>query len=103
MSKHVNICLFANIDDPWLWHRRLQHANMKLIKNISTKDHVRGIPKLNYQKVHTCEACEIGKQIRASHKAKSMISTSRPLELYGSHRSSSCTKSRRMLIHFSNF
>ena len=54
---------------------------MKLIKNISTKDHVRGIPKLNYQKDHICDACEIGKQIRASHKAKFMVSTSRPLEL----------------------
>ena len=76
MSKHVNICLITTIDDPWLWHRRLRHTNMKLIKNISTKEHVRGIPKFNYKKDHICEACEIGKQIRASHKAKFMVSTS---------------------------
>ena len=81
ISKHSNACLITTQDDPWLWHRRLGHANMKLIKNISMNDHVRGIPKLNYQKDHTCEACEIGKQIRASHKAKFMVSTSRPLEL----------------------
>ena len=37
MSKHVNICLFGNIDDPWLCHRRLGHANMKLIKNINKR------------------------------------------------------------------
>ena len=40
MSKQVNVCLITINDDPWLWHRRLVHANMKLIKNISTKDHV---------------------------------------------------------------
>ena len=81
MGKIKNVCLITTNDDPWLWHRRLGHANMKLIKNLSAKDHVRGIPKLNYQKDHICDACEIGKQIRATHKAKSMISTSRPLEL----------------------
>ena len=81
ISKHKNICLISTQDDPWLWHRRLGHANMKLIKNISTNDHVRGIPKLNFQKDHICEACEIGKQIRTTHKAKFMVSTSRPLEL----------------------
>ena len=51
ISKHNNVCLITTQDDPWLWHRRLGHANMKLIKNISTNDHVRGIPKLNYQKI----------------------------------------------------
>nr|XP_017227646.1 PREDICTED: uncharacterized protein LOC108203320 [Daucus carota subsp. sativus] len=81
INKPFNVCLITTQDDPWLWHRRLGHANMKLIKNISMNDHVRGIPKLNYQKDHTCEACEIGKQIRASHKAMFMVSTSRPLEL----------------------
>ncbi|KAL1826633.1 hypothetical protein ACET3Z_005045 [Daucus carota] len=47
MSKHKNICLISTQDDPWLWHRRLGYANMKLIKNISTNDHVRGIPNPN--------------------------------------------------------
>ena len=63
MGKVKNVCLITTNDDPWLWHRRLGHANMKLIKNLSSKDHVRGIPKLNYQKDHICDACEIGKQI----------------------------------------
>lgn len=81
ISKCENVCLISTQDDPCLWHRRLGHVNMKLLKNISSKEHVWGLPKLNFQKYHTCEACEIGKQIKASHKAKFMISTSRPLEL----------------------
>ena len=40
MGKIKNVCLITTNDDPWLWHRRLGHANMKLIKNLSTKDHV---------------------------------------------------------------
>ena len=54
---------------------------MKLIKNICSNEDVCGLPKLNFVKDHICEACEIGKQIRASHKAKFMVSTTRPLEL----------------------
>ena len=54
---------------------------MKLIKTICSKEHVCGLPKINFIKDHICEACEIGKQIRASHKAKFMVSTTRPLEL----------------------
>ena len=54
---------------------------MKLIKTICSKEHVHGLPKINFIKDHICEASEIGKQIRASHKAKFMVSTTRPLEL----------------------
>ena len=57
----LRMCAFTTNDDPWLWHQKLGHENMKLIKNLSTKDHVRGIPKINYQKDHICDACEIGK------------------------------------------
>ncbi|GKE27174.1 retrovirus-related pol polyprotein from transposon TNT 1-94 [Tanacetum coccineum] len=68
------------VDNSTLWHRRLGHANMRLIQSLSSKELVRNLPKLKYDK-HFCDACKIGKQAHASHKAKNMVSTNRCSEL----------------------
>ncbi|GJX69393.1 retrovirus-related pol polyprotein from transposon TNT 1-94 [Tanacetum coccineum] len=41
---------------------------------------VRNLPKLKFDQ-HFCDACKIGKQSHASHKAKNIVSTTRCLEL----------------------
>ncbi|GJT38791.1 hypothetical protein Tco_0938656 [Tanacetum coccineum] len=46
----------------------------------ASKDLVRNLPKLKFDQ-HLCDACEIGKQVHASHKAKNIVSTTRCLEL----------------------
>ncbi|GJS82608.1 retrovirus-related pol polyprotein from transposon TNT 1-94 [Tanacetum coccineum] len=74
------LCLATVVDNSTLWHRRLGHANMRLIQSLSSKELVRNLPKLKYDK-HFCDACKIGKQAHASHKAKNMVSTKRCLEL----------------------
>ncbi|GJV35661.1 retrovirus-related pol polyprotein from transposon TNT 1-94 [Tanacetum coccineum] len=63
-------------------HRRLGlgHANMQLIQSLASKELVRNLPKLKYDR-HFCDACKIGKQAHASHKAKNIVSTTRCLEL----------------------
>ncbi|GKE20415.1 hypothetical protein Tco_1431927 [Tanacetum coccineum] len=53
---------------------------MRLIQSLSSKELVRNLPKMKYDK-HFCDACKIGKQAHASHKAKNMVSTNRCLEL----------------------
>ncbi|GJZ15709.1 retrovirus-related pol polyprotein from transposon TNT 1-94 [Tanacetum coccineum] len=71
----------ATIDkNSTLWHRRLGHANMRLIQSLASKELVRNLPKLKFDQ-HLCDACKIGKQAHASHKAKSMVSITRCLEL----------------------
>ncbi|GJW46456.1 retrovirus-related pol polyprotein from transposon TNT 1-94 [Tanacetum coccineum] len=74
------LCLATVVDNSTLWHRRLGHANMRLIQSLSSKELVRNLPKLKYDK-HFCDACKIRKQAHASHKAKNMVSTKRCLEL----------------------
>ncbi|GJY74899.1 retrovirus-related pol polyprotein from transposon TNT 1-94 [Tanacetum coccineum] len=74
------LCLVTVVDKSTLWHRRLGHANMRLIQSLSSKELVRNLPKLKYDK-HFCDACKIGKQAHTSHKAKNMVSTKRCLEL----------------------
>ncbi|GJX84968.1 retrovirus-related pol polyprotein from transposon TNT 1-94 [Tanacetum coccineum] len=44
------------------------------------KELVRNLPKLKFDQ-HFCDACKIGKQAHASHKAKNIVSTTRCLEL----------------------
>ncbi|GJU41815.1 retrovirus-related pol polyprotein from transposon TNT 1-94 [Tanacetum coccineum] len=74
------LCLTSIDDTSTLWHRRLGHANMRLIQSLSSKELVRNLPKLNFEK-HFCDACNLGKQLHESHKAKNMVSTSKCLEL----------------------
>ncbi|GKF25540.1 retrovirus-related pol polyprotein from transposon TNT 1-94, partial [Tanacetum coccineum] len=54
-----------------LWHRRLGHANMRLIQSLASKELVRNLPRL----------AKLGKQAHTSHKAKNLVSTTRCLEL----------------------
>ncbi|GJY82694.1 retrovirus-related pol polyprotein from transposon TNT 1-94 [Tanacetum coccineum] len=71
----------TSIDDTsTLWHRRLGHANMRLIQSLSSKELVRNLTKLKFEK-HFCDACNVGKQVHENHKAKNMVSTSKCLEL----------------------
>ncbi|GJV48480.1 retrovirus-related pol polyprotein from transposon TNT 1-94 [Tanacetum coccineum] len=74
------ICLATIIENSTLWHRRLGHANMRLIQSLASKELVRNLPKLKFDQ-HFSDACKIGKQAHASHKAKNIVSTTRCLEL----------------------
>nr|GEV61960.1 hypothetical protein [Tanacetum cinerariifolium] len=74
------ICL-ATIDENFtLWHKSLGHANMRLIQSLASKELVRNLPKLMFDQ-HFYDACKIGKQAHACHKAKNIVSTTRCLKL----------------------
>ncbi|GJU03319.1 retrovirus-related pol polyprotein from transposon TNT 1-94 [Tanacetum coccineum] len=79
-SPKDSLCLTSIDDTSTLWHRRLGHANMRLIQSLSSKELVRNLPKLNFEK-RFYDACNIGKQVHESHKAKNIVSTSKCLEL----------------------
>nr|GEW50631.1 putative reverse transcriptase domain-containing protein [Tanacetum cinerariifolium] len=74
------ICLTTIDENSTLWHRRLGHANICLIQSLASKELVRNLPKLKFDQ-HLYDACKIGKQAHASHKAKNVVSMSRCLEL----------------------
>ena len=79
---HNESCLCANnVNDSWLWHRRLRHASMKTLSKLVINDLVIELPKLNFDKDKICDACQFGKQVRSLFKTKNLVSTSRPLEL----------------------
>ncbi|GJS58322.1 retrovirus-related pol polyprotein from transposon TNT 1-94 [Tanacetum coccineum] len=74
------ICLATIDENSTLWHRRLGHANMRLIQSLASKELVRNLPKFKFDQ-HFCDACKMGKQAHVSHKAKNIVSTTRCLEL----------------------
>ncbi|GJX06333.1 zf-CCHC domain-containing protein [Tanacetum coccineum] len=74
------ICIATIDENSILWHRRLGYANMRLIQSLVSKELVRNSPKLKFNQ-HFCDACKIGKQAHANHKAKNIVSTTRYLEL----------------------
>ncbi|GJX02798.1 zf-CCHC domain-containing protein [Tanacetum coccineum] len=74
------ICLATIDENSTLWHRRLGHTNMRFIQSLASKELVRNLPKLKFDQ-HFCDACKMGKQAHASHKAKNIVSTTRCLEL----------------------
>ncbi|GJS14774.1 retrovirus-related pol polyprotein from transposon TNT 1-94 [Tanacetum coccineum] len=74
------ICLATINENSTLWHRRLGHANMCLIQSLAFKELVRNLPKLKLNQ-HFYDACKIGKQAHASHKAKNLVSMTRCLEI----------------------
>ncbi|GJX01529.1 hypothetical protein Tco_0185442 [Tanacetum coccineum] len=55
-------------------------AQKKASSDGAPKELVRNLPKLKFDQ-HLCDACKIGKQAHASHKAKNIVSTTRCLEL----------------------
>ncbi|PRQ54204.1 putative GAG-pre-integrase domain-containing protein [Rosa chinensis] len=64
-----------------LWHQRLGHINFQDLVKLSSKEGVRGLPKLSGQTDIVCEGCKLGKQIRSSHRVINEITTSQPLDL----------------------
>ncbi|GJT16570.1 retrovirus-related pol polyprotein from transposon TNT 1-94 [Tanacetum coccineum] len=81
INKPKDKISLATIDEnSTLWHMRLGHANMRLIQSLASKELVRNLPNLKFDQ-YFCDACKIGKQAHASHKAKNIVSTTRCLEL----------------------
>ncbi|GKE24761.1 retrovirus-related pol polyprotein from transposon TNT 1-94 [Tanacetum coccineum] len=68
------------VDNSTLWHRRLGHANMRLVQNLASNELVRNLPKLSFER-HFCDTCGLGSQGNANNKTRNKVSTSRVLEL----------------------
>ncbi|KAM0872543.1 hypothetical protein ACQ4PT_038661 [Festuca glaucescens] len=80
-SSSLPTCLMAKHDEGWLWHRRLGHVNMRNLKQLLKGEHIVGLTSISFEKDRVCSACVAGKQLKKRHPIKSIITTSRPLEL----------------------
>ena len=74
-------CRIARVDMLELWHHRFGHANFKQVDKVSKLDAVEGLPKFGKVKKTICGACQMGKQMKASHHKVNVIANSQCLEL----------------------
>ncbi|CAJ2645568.1 unnamed protein product [Trifolium pratense] len=81
LNEQKVLCLLTLSEEKWIWHKRLGHANWRLISKLSKLDLVRGLPKIKYHSNTLCGSCQKGKITKSSFKPKNIVSTSRPLEL----------------------
>jgi hypothetical protein len=80
-ETQFSTCLITKSSMGWLWHRRLGHVGMKQLNKLIKHDLVRGLKDVTFKKDKLCSACQARKQVGNTHSKKSMMSTSKPLEL----------------------
>ncbi|KAK2968266.1 hypothetical protein RJ640_027655 [Escallonia rubra] len=54
-------CLSAISETSWLWHRRLGHMHMEHLNDSLSKELVKGLPKIKFEKDKVCDACQMSK------------------------------------------
>jgi hypothetical protein len=78
----LSTCLFIKSSKGWLWHRRIAHVGMNQLNKLMKHDLIIGLNNdIIFEKNKLCSACQTDKQVRNTHPTKSVMSTSRPLEL----------------------
>ena len=60
----------SQVEEKWLWHKRLCHLNFNNLIKISKKKRVRGNHTLRKPDMGLCKNCQIGKMGKTSFKRK---------------------------------
>ena len=109
-SSEEMTCLFSKAcaEESWLWHKKLSHLNFKAMNLLVKKNLVRGLPKAEFTKDGLCDACQKGKQRKASFKSKTESSIDEPLQLlhmdlFGPVNIMSISKKRYCLVIVDDF
>ncbi|XP_022866024.1 uncharacterized protein LOC111385832 [Olea europaea var. sylvestris] len=102
------VCRSVKIDVSELWHKRLGHLNYKSLEQLAKKELVDGLPKIGPSENVVCGPCQLGKQLKGSHKKTTKILTKIPLELIhmdlmGPSRTESLGGKRYILVVVDNF
>ena len=63
-------CIIAQLEERWLWHKRLCHVNFDNLVKISRHRRVRGIPSLKKPDVGLWKNFQIGKMGKMSFQRK---------------------------------
>jgi hypothetical protein len=74
-------CLIAKTNMGWLCHRMLAHVGMRNLHKLQKERHILGLMNVAFEKDRPCGSCQAGKQVRAPHHTKNIITTTRPLEM----------------------
>ncbi|XP_062086925.1 uncharacterized protein LOC133793633 [Humulus lupulus] len=67
------MCYSALGNNTDVWHAKLGHINFKLLKKLSHAGIVRGLPSLGKETEDKCKECQLGKQLKSTHKSVSAL------------------------------
>jgi hypothetical protein len=73
-------CCIGQVDESWLWHRRMDHINFENLVKLRKTQVVRDMPRISKPMDSICNPCHHGKKTRVSFKTKES-SISKPLKL----------------------
>jgi transposase InsO family protein len=74
-------CLIVKPNMDWLCHHRLAHVGLRNLHKYQKEGHILGLMNVAFEKDRPCGVCQAGKQIGAQHRAKNIVTTTRPLEM----------------------
>ena len=63
-------CFIAQVEERWLWHKRLCHVNFDNLIKRRKNIRVRGIPRLRKLDMGLCKNCQISKMGKTSFKSR---------------------------------
>lgn len=69
LNSGEKVCLIAQIDESWLWHKRMCHVNFDCIVKISSTQAARDLPKIIKPHNPICRECQMGKKVRTSFRS----------------------------------
>src|ERR1041385_4389936 len=72
--------LTAKADVGWLWHP-LAHVGMRNLQSLVKWDHIVGLSDVSFANDRVFSACIAGKQHEKQHKVKTIITSTRPLDV----------------------
>ncbi|MCO5570768.1 hypothetical protein L7F22_045195 [Adiantum nelumboides] len=75
----MNAAMFAQgtgvVTDVEIWHKRIGHANVQILKLMQSKELVTGLPQLRVSEMQqVCAACQLGKQPKGSFQQERHVS-----------------------------
>ena len=77
-NNHEDVFLMGQVNESWLWHKRLGHLNFDNLVKVSKHQKVRGMPCISKPENVICEGYQHGKQTKTYFPWKECFS-SKPL------------------------
>jgi hypothetical protein len=74
-------CHMSQVDEIWIWHRRMGHLTFDNLIKAGKKGDVKNMPKVIKPSSHVCKHYQVRKQTRVRFKTKEH-STSKPFDIF---------------------
>ncbi|KAA0067517.1 Peptidase aspartic, catalytic [Cucumis melo var. makuwa] len=68
ISNNFDVCHSIKEDQIWSWHRKLRQVSLRFIDKAVQNEAIIGILNIDSKGKFFCGDCQVGKQIKASHK-----------------------------------